>query len=139
METMWQKTIGRFTVKGEIAPDDDMDLSWDDSGETREGLNDGRLIAFRTRVSVYLGGQRIGEDHLGGSVYANPSDFFSEHLDCAMENERLRAAGSAARCGAYLPDMVRGAVADARNWLERAGVELVPVRSPTRAGERSCA
>jgi hypothetical protein len=114
---MWKFTIGRFTIRAEIMPDDDLDLSWDETGETRANLESGFWEAFITKVSVELNGAEIAADWLGGSIYENPSDFFTEHYGLAHFN-RLTGA----HCGAYFPDMVRAAISGARQWMRDAGM-----------------
>jgi hypothetical protein len=126
MQTMWQFTCGRFTVKAHIKPCDYLDLSWDDDGEIREGLESGALEAFDTRVSVWLNGAKIGEDWLSESIYADPADFFAEHRgpDPMHRNcSAMRAArGDSVVICHYFPSMVSEAIADARRWLAGAGM-----------------
>jgi hypothetical protein len=109
---MWKFTIGRFTIRAEIEPDSDLDLSWDESGETRDNLESGLWKAFRTKVSVELSGAEIAADYLGGSIYADPREFFTEHYG-------INGTG----CGAYFPDMVRTAITEARQWMRDAGMK----------------
>ena len=115
MQTMWQFNIGRFCIRAEIMPDYDADLSFDETGETRENIASGLWECFTTRVSVSLNGATIGEDWLGGSIYADPRDFFTEHYGLAAKS---RADG--VTYGAYFPDMVREAIGEARQWLADA-------------------
>lgn len=117
MQTMWNFKIGRFTIRAEIRPCDDLDLSWDETGETAENLANGFWEAFDTRVAVYLNGAKIGEDWLCQSIYENPADFFTEHYGIAAKS---RADGC--NYGAYFPDMVREAIGEARAWLASAKV-----------------
>lgn len=105
-ETMWEFETPTLLVVAEITPDDDADLSWADE-ETLEGLREGTLFVFGTRVRVFKCGVCLGEDSLWGSVYKRPSDFFKEHYGA-------RSGG----WGSYFPDMVRSAVKEARAKLE---------------------
>ncbi|GGD03547.1 hypothetical protein GTQ45_02050 [Pyruvatibacter mobilis] len=96
-ERMWTFETERFLVAWDITPCDYLDLSWDDTGEVREGLESGHYVAFDSRVAVYLDGQMIGADYLGQSIYADPADFRD--------------------VGGYFGDMVREAVREAREAL----------------------
>jgi len=100
----------RFIVRATIEPDNDVDLSWDDTGEIAKGLNSGLYAAFNTTVTVETrNGQELGRDTICGSVYENPADFFSEHR------------GSRGKWGSYFADLVRGAISQARKHeTERA-------------------
>ena len=115
MERMYTFNVGRFSIYADIEPSSDLDLSWDDSGEVREKLDSGEFYAFDTRVSVWLNGAMIGSDWLCGSIYADPADFFSEHIGLAIKS---RADGC--NYGAYFPGMVKEAIAEARQWLADA-------------------
>lgn len=95
-DTVWTFKTARFEVGLEFGPEDHLDLSWDDDGATRAGLESGALFAFVARIYVKLDGATIGEDYLGGCIYASESDFMR---------------------GGYFRDMVRCAVADARRTL----------------------
>lgn len=64
-----------FTVRIDALPDDDLDLSWDDDGSVREGLESGRYIAFMARARVFLDGAEIACDYLGGCIYESLQDF----------------------------------------------------------------
>lgn len=108
METMRTFTAGRFTVKAMIEPDYDTDLSWDETGETVDKLNSGEWFAFQTKVAVYLDSHEIAADYLGGSIYAEPRDFFTEHLG-------MNAKGH----GSYFSDMVREAIREAREYVRQ--------------------
>ena len=124
MHTMWRFTIGRFTVKAEIEESQDLDLSWDDTGEVREKLDSGEFVAFDTKVSVWLNGCEIGTDWLCQSIYADASDFFADHRDPDPMNRNcslMRAAlGDRVCIGHYFPNMVREAISEARAWLADA-------------------
>ena len=117
MQTMWTFSIGRFQVRAEIKPCYGLDLSWDESGEVAEKLDNGIFEAFDTRVTVYLNGVKIGENWLCESIYENPEDFFTEHYGLAAKS---RADG--VTYGAYFPGMVSEAIAEARAWLADAEI-----------------
>lgn len=103
-ETMWTFHTKNFSVSWQVTPDEDCDLSWDETGETREKLNNGTFQCFLSRIVVYCNGDEIGSDYLGGSIYENPSEF-RDHI------------GSRGKWGSYFRDMVRQAIKDARHTL----------------------
>jgi hypothetical protein len=109
---MWQFHTKNFSVCATIDHDEDLDLSWDDTGEVREKLETGEYEAFQTKVAVYYRGCEVSAEYLGGSIYANPHDFFTEHYG-------LTAKSRADNCnyGSYFPGMVREAIAEARKNL----------------------
>lgn len=107
-EEMWRFETARLVVKWEITPDYDVDLSWDETGETRDNLESGLWQCFLSRVRVALDGRVIGEDYLGGSIYENPSDF-RDHIG-------MNARGH----GSYFSGMVREAIREARKTLANA-------------------
>lgn len=65
-----------FRVVCSIEPDSDVDTSFDETGETADKIESGEWEAFQTSVTVYCKGAEIGADYLGGSIYADPADFF---------------------------------------------------------------
>ena len=95
-DTVWTFNTKSFQVSLEFGPEYDLDLSFDDDGSIREQLERGTLFAFVARVAVKWNGATVGEDYLGGCIYATESDFM--------------------RYG-YFRDMVRCAIADARRNL----------------------
>jgi hypothetical protein len=98
-ETLWTFKTANFTVKWQISPCDDLDLSWDETGETAENIASGLWTAFDSRVIVTYRGREVGADYLGQSIYENPEDF-------------RRGSG-------YFSDMVAGAIAEARAEMRR--------------------
>lgn len=104
-ETMWKFHTRRFSIAWQIAPDYDLDLSWDEDGSTREALESGKYQAFVSRMVVYLDGNEVGEDYLYGSIYENPAEF-RDHIGMNRKGH-----------GSYFSDMVRSAVAEARKRL----------------------
>jgi hypothetical protein len=106
-----------FRVIVDAVEDDDLDLSWDDTGEIREKLENGELMNFSVRARVFH--KELGElsaDYLGGCIYESPADFM-DHMECAEQTRKLREQGSDAVCGSYFADMVRQSVKDARKAL----------------------
>lgn len=92
-----------FVVTLDHTHDDDTDLSWADQ-ETLDKIDSGEWGCYLFRVCVLHRGEEVGRDYLGGSVYADPVDFATEHREGA----------------AYFPDMVQQAIAEARDNLTRA-------------------
>lgn len=116
-DTMRTFKTKNFTVICDATPDDDLDLSWDEDGTTREGLESGKFIAFVARVRVIH--NELGElacDTLGSCIYES-FDAFMDHRQCGAENKRLAASGVDGRCGSYFHDMIREACGAARKSL----------------------
>lgn len=110
---MYRFETAQFIVRAVIVPDDDVDVSFDETSETRDKLESGEWQSFGTVVTVTTkDGLELGADSLWGSIYHNPRDFFREHIGLAAKS---RADGC--RYGSYFPDMVRQAISEARNTL----------------------
>jgi hypothetical protein len=77
-----------FHVIVDAVEEQDLDLSWDESGETRKGLESGSLIAFCARARVFLRGLEVSSDYLGGCVYRSLDDF-PDHRECAAYTRKL--------------------------------------------------
>jgi hypothetical protein len=119
-ETIREFRTRNFSVIVEALPDDDTDLSWDDTGEVLAKFESGEYVAFCVRARVvhkHLG--ELAEDYLGGCIYANPAEF-EDHRQCAAATRELRAKGSSAVCGSYFADMVRTVCTEARAALRAA-------------------
>lgn len=106
-ETLWTFETENLCVSWSVAHDDDLDLSWDDTGEVQERLERGLYIAFvaRIRVTHKETGAVLGEAYLGGNVYENASDF---------------------RRDVYFYDMIADACGEARKVLQR--LQSMPLR-----------
>lgn len=86
-------TTQHFHVVVDALEDFDIDLSWDDTGDTRRGLENGSLIAFCVRARVFLRGLEVASDYLGGCVYKSLEDF-EDHRECGRANRaRLKREG----------------------------------------------
>ena len=79
----------QFKVIVDALPEDDLDLSWDESGETARKLDAGLYIAFvaRARVVLKSTGQELGSDYLGGCIYES-LDAFEDHRECGRQNRK---------------------------------------------------
>jgi hypothetical protein len=64
-----------FTVRVTAEEDNYLDLSFDDDGSVREGLNSGELIAFCAKAAVYCQGTELATDYLGGCIYRSIAEF----------------------------------------------------------------
>lgn len=85
----------QFKVVIEALIEDDLDLSWDDSGEIVNKLESGDLIAFCAHSYVLHKptGAILGEDYLGDCIYKSLRDF-ADHRECARQNRhRIRRYG----------------------------------------------
>jgi len=74
-----------FHVIADAVEEWDTDLSFDDTGETLKGLQNGDLIAFTARVRVFFRGLEVGSDYLGGCIYKSLEDF-ADHIECGKQN-----------------------------------------------------
>lgn len=102
----------RFTVTLDWTYEDYPDLSWDETGEVTEKLESGEYVNCTFRVRVLMDGREISADYLGNSIYANPEEFYLEHIGIAA---KAREAGQ--NFGCYFTDMIATAVSEARSAL----------------------
>ena len=115
-EVMWTFETARFRVEWQVQLCDDLDLSWDDTGETRDNIESGLWCAFDSAVVVYFDDREIGADYLGESIYEDPSDF-RDHIGMNAKNH-----------GSYFSDLVRNAIAEARKTLAREAATTPKMR-----------
>lgn len=115
-QTMWQFRTAEFLVEWAITDEPDPDLSFDETGETQDKCASGEWVCFLSRMRVVHvpTGQTIGEDFLGNSIYANPAEF-RDHI------------GARGRWGSYFRDMVRGAISEARETVQR--MQSIPLHA----------
>lgn len=118
---MFRFETANFVIRATIQPDEDIDMSWDEDGETREKLNSGEYQAFATIVTVAHNGLVLGESSLWGSIYTKPEDFFTGHRNANPMNRNCSAmravhGGNVTICH-YFPDMVSEAVGQARKAI----------------------
>lgn len=91
--TIRQFKTQNFHVVIDAVEEFDLDLSWDDDGSTREGLENGTLVAFCARARVFLRGKEIASDYLGGCVYRSLAEF-EDHRECGKQNRaRIKREG----------------------------------------------
>lgn len=116
--TIWSFKTPNFTITVTAEEEFDLDLSFDETGETTEKINSGDLCAFCAKASVRFHGAEIGTDYLGGCIYESPRDF-RDHVGLAIKS---RADGR--NYGSYFPDMVREAIREAREFIADAKKSL---------------
>ena len=75
MNTIREFETARLRIVVDALPEDDIDLSWDEDGSTREGLESGKYIAFCARARLFLGDVELARDYLGGCIYESLEDF----------------------------------------------------------------
>lgn len=113
--TIWKFETENFTVRMDWEYDEDtVDLSWDETGETAEKLEDGEwaVYTFIARVIENATGNEIGVDYLGASIHADPEDF-RDHVGLAIKSRRDFPAGHTGY-GSYFMDMIGRAIEEAR-------------------------
>lgn len=106
--TLWTFKTRNFTIELQATPCQDLDLFWDEAGETADKIESGVWKAFDARVVVLFRGAEVGADYLGQCIYEDPAEF-RDHIG-------VRAKGY----GSYFSDMVRQAIQDARNNMRDA-------------------
>ena len=125
--TIREFNTARFRVIVDAIEDDDLDLSWDDDGSTRAGLESGKYIAFCARARCLLDGLEVASEYLGGCIYER-IEAFEDHRECGAATRRLREQGNPAVVGSYFADMVSEVIYHAR--AEVARLQSVRVRKP---------
>lgn len=124
-EVLYKFSTRNFTVRLDIQPDGDIDLSWDETGEVARDIEYGRLEPFVARVRVTSTAGVLGASILGGCLYRDPNDFV-DHREVGRENRELEARGESARVGSYFHDMVHEAIDEARGTLR--AMRNIPMR-----------
>ena len=99
-----------FRVTVDAFEDYDVDLSFDDTGEVRRKLETGEYVCFTVHAEVIHKptGTSLGEDYLGGCIYADIAEF-QDHR------------GANGRWGSYFKDMIGEAIAEARKQVATLG------------------
>lgn len=116
-DVAWTFKTKHFKVELHRKIDFDYVYDGDDAdGETQKKLDSGEYIAFDSRVVVYFEGVEVGQDNLGGSVYAvsDADEFFTAHRDRNPENRNCSIKSNNYIICHYFPDMVRQAINEAR-------------------------
>lgn len=125
MGTIREFRTRQFTVIIDAIEDDAPDLSFDNTGEVRAGLESGRYVIFTARARAFHLGVELASDYLGGCIYES-LDAFQDHKECGAQTRKLRAEGNAAVVGSYFAGMVSEVCRTARKAL--CGMRTVKVR-----------
>ncbi|MDD2742038.1 MAG: hypothetical protein PHV02_07185 [Rhodocyclaceae bacterium] len=108
---MWKFKTKNFTVVWEISPDsfDSTYMEKDLARECRQKIRSGEWKCFNSEIRVIENVTKkvIGQAFLGQSIYADPSEF-RDHFG-------MNAKGH----GSYFSDMVREAIAEARQCFAK--------------------
>lgn len=110
--------LGKVHLIVDALPDDDVDLSWDETGEVRARLQSGEYVCFIARARLFYDGVKLADDYLGGCIYADPAEF-QDHRQCGAETRRLRESGNPVAYGSYFAGMVRGVCRAGRAKLRK--------------------
>ena len=115
----WSFKTARFTIELEGRRCHNYQYDGDDpTNETQAKLDSGEYVAFDSTVFVYLDGEEIARNDLGGSVYGatEAHEFWTAHRDPDPANRNTLAlkARNTVICH-YFPDMVREACQVARD------------------------
>lgn len=116
----------QFRVVVDAVEEDDLDLSFDATGEVLEKLESGEYVAFCARARIFLAGSELASDYLGGCIYRSLEEF-ANHRECGKQNREYAAKGDNGRCGSYFSDMVHTVITEARKEIKR--LQAVKVRS----------
>ena len=121
-DTLWKFDTARFSIVCTAEEEWDVDLSWDETGETAGKLASGEYVAFCAKVAVYLDGREIASDYLGQCIYDRSPDFVTAHrgpdpMDRNCSIMRAERGHNVAICH-YFPDMVSVAISEARKALQ---------------------
>lgn len=136
LETIRTFNTKHFRVEVTAEQECDVDLSWDDDGEARRGLESGDAVVFcaRARVILKSNGAELASDYLGNCIYHSFAEF-EDHRGCAVRQREIRAEYEARGersdnvfVGSYFSDMVRNVCRDARKALVDLKAEVCPMR-----------
>lgn len=116
-ETVWSFATARFTVALEIMPEDMDPADSFQFEEDIDAIRNGDVEWFQARVSVYLDGQCVAWDCLGGCAYKTVREFYTAHRDADPANRNCAATNAKHRICHYFPGMVKEAIAEARKHL----------------------
>lgn len=111
IETIREFNTRNFHITVNAVEDNDLDLSFDDTGEVLRDLENGTLCAFGVVVTVYAKGQKIGNDSLWGCIYKTPRDFM-DHLGIKALSRK-----DGKNYGSYFSDMIHTAISEARKTI----------------------
>jgi hypothetical protein len=121
MQTIWQFKTKNFIVQMSCEyQEESEDLSFDETGETAEKVASGEwsVYTFHAEVIERATFNTIGEDYLGGSIYADPKDF-RDHVGLAIKSRE-----DGRNYGSYFTDMIREAINEARKTYAKERPQL---------------
>ena len=102
---MYEFKTKNFSIVMHAEEDYDIDLSFDEDGSVRKGLETGEFIAFGVVCTVYYRGMEVGQDSLWGCIYRNLEEF-RDHFGCKPKGY-----------GSYFSDMIRESIREARKTI----------------------
>lgn len=101
---IWRFKTKHFTVQMLAEPEyEDVDLSWDEDGSVKAGLESGEFICFCAHARVLYNGDSVANDYLGQCIHRS-FDEFRDHIGI----KRQPGVGS------YFSDMIREVCCKAR-------------------------
>lgn len=114
-ETIREFKTKHFRVIVEAQPEYDLDLSFDETGETAKKIDSGEYVAFCAcaRVEFLPTGQTIATDYLGNCIYKSLDDFM-DHRECGKLNRKWAKQGKQGHCGSYFHQMISTVCEEAR-------------------------
>lgn len=124
-EKVWSFKTAQYEVRLLVEPET---TRWDgDDASVQEDIDNGNVAWFVATVEVLKGGYVVGRDHLGGCCYQTIAEFYRSHWNSPYDgrNTLTLRAKDRAICH-YFPEMVRHAIAEARNTLDG------PTKSPIK-------
>jgi len=106
--TIWEFKTKSLIISVVALVEDDLDLSFDDTGEVAKKLSTGEYVAFCAKASVYdmVTGDTLASDYLGDCIYADISDF----------KDNLGIANT--KYGSYFSGMVKTVCKEARKAIK---------------------
>ena len=120
-QTLWSFKIGSIEVVLEAYPEEMHPADSFEFQEDFDAVLNGDVAWFAAVVNVYKIGHIIGSDSLGGCAYKTVEEFYTSHRDPNPMNRNCsimrKARGEKVSICHYFPDMVRQAIADARQTL----------------------
>lgn len=125
---IWKFSTKNFTVCFKAEPEDSLDLSWDEDGSVKEGIESGLYDVFCAHIEIIYRptGAIMGEDYLGQCIYKSPRKFM-DHRECGVENRKNADNPERERCGSYFTDMISEAVKATR--IEVAKMQQIRLRA----------
>ena len=110
-----------FTVLVRAVEDQDVDLSFDDTGEVARKIDSGEFQCFGVITTLLFRGAEIAEDSLWGCIYEEPKAFM-DHLGLSA-----KARKDGRNYGSYFADMIRTVIKEGRKAI--ADLQTVKIRT----------